>query len=325
MKFLSLLSSAAVALSLTGAALADTIKLKLGHTGAPTHHYQTISKQFADAVKERTNGEIEIQVFPADQLGKQLEAVEGTMLGTQDIFLVSDTVLSNWVPDMGILNLPFLFSSLDDVHEVLEGPVGDKLEAKMDGTGAVVIGWWMGGLRNVTNNKQPITAPENLEGVKIRVPEGEVFVETFKAMGANPVVISFGELYTALQLGIADAQENPPAHILTKKFYEVQDYTSKTAHIYLGSPLIMNKAKLDAIPEEYRKILLDTATEMAGVHLKMVNDLENGQWAELAKLGNKINEVDTAPFKAATAPVIEKFKGKLDASIIEEIQSTLAN
>ncbi len=317
---------AAIALvsAMTGSAFADTVKLKLGHTGAPTHHYQMISQQFADKVKERTNGQVEIQVFPADQLGKQLEAVEGTMIGTQDIFLVSDTVLSNWVPDMGILNLPFLFSSLDDVHKVLEGPVGDKLEAKMEGTGAVVIGWWMGGLRNVTNNSKPILKPEDLEGVKIRVPEGEVFVETFKAMGANPVVISFGELYSALQLGTADAQENPPAHILTKKFYEVQAYTSKTAHIYLGSPLIMNEAKLNAIPEEYRKILLDTATEMAAVHLKMVNDLEDGQWAELAKLGNQISEVETGPFKAATAPVIEKFKNKLDAGIIEEIQAILA-
>ncbi|MBX2805480.1 MAG: TRAP transporter substrate-binding protein [Hyphomicrobiales bacterium] len=325
MKWTIFATTFSVVLSLSGAGLADTIKLKLGHTGAPTHHYQTISQQFADTVNERTGGAIEIQVFPADQLGKQLEAVEGTMVGTQDIFLVSDTVLSNWIPDMGILNLPFLFSSLDDVHKVLEGPVGDKLEAKMKGSGAVVIGWWMGGLRNVTNNEQPIMKPEDLEGVKIRVPEGEVFVETFKAMGANPVVISFGELYSALQLGTADAQENPPAHILTKKFYEVQAYTSKTAHIYLGSPLIMNEDKLNSIPEEHRKVLLDTATEMAALHLKMVNDLEAEQWAELERLGNKINDVDTAPFKAALAPVIDQFKQKLDAEIIEEIQTTLAN
>lgn len=325
MKMSKILAPVALAMTMIGAASADTIKLKLGHTGAPNHHYQTISLLFADTVRERTDGRIDIKVYPADQLGKQLEAVEGTMLGTQDIFLVSDTVLSNWIPDMGILNLPFLFSSLDDVHKALEGPAGDKLEAKMEGSGALVIGWWMGGLRNVTNDKQPITKPEDLQGLKIRVPEGEVFVETFKAMGANPVVISFGELYSALQLGTADAQENPPAHILTKKFYEVQAYTSKTAHIYLGSPLIINEAKLQAIPEPDRQILLDTATEMAAVHLKMVNDLEQDQWTELAKRGNKINEVDTGPFKQATASVISQFKDRLDASIIEEIQSTLAN
>ncbi len=310
---------------LAGMASADTVTLRLGHTGAPTHHYQTISELFADTVSERSNGEIQIDVYPADQLGRQLEAVEGTMLGTQDIFLVSDTVLSNWVPDMGILNLPFLFSSLDDVHEVLEGPVGDQLEARMEGTGAVVIGWWMGGLRNITNNEQPIMHPSDLEGVTIRVPEGEVFVETFRAMGANPVVISFGELYSALQLGTADAQENPPAHILTQRFYEVQAYTSRTAHIYLGSPLIMNEALLDSLSEEHRQILLETATEMAAVHLEMVNDLEDAQWAELAELGNQINDVDIAPFQEATAPVIEMFSETLDAGIIAEIQATLAD
>lgn len=308
-----------------GATFAETTTLKLGHTGAPNHHYQTISQMFADEVKARTQGAIKIQVFPADQLGKQLEAVEGTMLGTQDIFLVSDTVLSNWVPDMGILNLPFLFSSLDDVHEVLKGPVGDKLEEKMQGTGALVIAWWMGGLRHVTNDVKPVTTPADLEGVKIRVPEGEVFVETFKAMGANPVVISFGELYSALQLGTADAQENPPAHILTQKFYEVQDYTSMTGHIYLGSPLIMNEAKLMSLPQEHRDTLLAVAQEMSANHLKIVNELEAEQWSELERLGNRINEVDTAPFKEATAPVIEKFKQTLDAGIIEEIQTTLAD
>lgn len=318
------LSSLLAALSLTGLANADTVELKLGHTGAPTHHYQTISQLFADEVAARTDGEVTISVYPADQLGKQLEAVEGTMIGTQDIFLVSDTVLSNWVPDMGILNLPFLFSSLDEVHEILEGPVGDKLESRMQGTGAEVIGWWMGGLRNVTNNEKPITTPADLDGLKIRVPEGEVFVETFKALGAKPVVISFGELYTALQLGTADAQENPPAHILTQKFHEVQAYTSRTAHIYLGSPLIMNSDKLASLSEEHRNILLETAGEMAAIHLEMVNELEDSQWQELAELGNEINDVDVEPFKAAVAPVIEQFKGKLDAEIINEIQSTLS-
>ena len=320
-----LLMSSAVAVTLSTAASAEPITLTLGHTGAPTHHYQTISELFAETVAERTDGQVIIEVYPSDQLGKQLEAVEGTMLGTQDIFLVSDTVLSNWVPDMGILNLPFLFSSLDEVHEVLEGPVGDELESKMEGTGAVVIGWWMGGLRNVTNNRQPITTPADLEGLKIRVPEGEVFVETFRALGANPVVISFGELYSALQLGTADAQENPPAHILTQKFYEVQAYTSRTAHIYLGSPLIMNEDKLNGLPDEYRQILLDTATEMAAVHLEMVNSLEDEQWAELERLGNQINDVDTAPFPEATAPVIDAFRERLDADIIDAIQTQLAD
>lgn len=230
-----------------GAEAADSYRLKLGHTGAPSHHYQTICTLFAKKVAERTGGKVQIDVFPADQLGKQLESVEGVMVGTHDMVLASDTVLSNWVPNMGILNLPFLFNDLSDVRKVLDGPIGARLAKELEPHGAVVIGWWENGMRHVTNNKRPIKTPDDLKGMKIRVPEGEVFVETFKALGAGPTVVSFGELYSALQLGTVDGQENPPAHILTQKFYEVQKYASRTGHIHMSSPLIMNKALLDEI------------------------------------------------------------------------------
>ena len=129
-------------------------------------------------------------------------------------------------------------------------------------------------MRHITNNKRPIKTPEDLKGLKIRVPEGEVFVDTFKALGAGPTVISFGELYSALQLGTVDGQENPPAHILTQKFYEVQKYVSRTGHIHLSSPLIMNKALLDGMPEAYQKAIIETAKELGPVHTQMVEDLE---------------------------------------------------
>lgn len=323
-----LLLSLALALVLLGALpgaaqAAKTYKLKLGHTGAPNHHYQTICTQFADLVKQRTNGGVEIAVFPADQLGKQLESVEGCMIGTHDMVLASDTVLSNWVPDMGILNLPFLFKDMWDVRKVLDGPVGDRLAKKLEPHGAVVIGWWDNGMRHITNSKRPITIPDDLKGIKIRVPEGEVFVETFKALGAGPTVISFGELYSALQLGTVDAQENPPAHILTQKFYEVQKYVSRTNHIHLASPLIMNKALLEGMPQEHRKAILDTARELGPVHTRMVEDLEKKQWEEVAAKGMKINDVDNKPFQEKVRPVIDRFRAKLDATIIDDIQKTL--
>jgi tripartite ATP-independent transporter DctP family solute receptor len=298
-------------------------KIKLGHTGAPNHHYQTICTQFADLVKERTNGGVEISVFPADQLGNQLESVEGTMLGTHDMVLTSDTVLSNWVPDMGILNLPFIFKTNADVRTILDGPIGEKMAKKLEPHGAVVIGWWDNGMRHITNSKRPINAPDDLKGIKIRVPEGEVFVETFKALGAGPTVISFGELYSALQLGTVDGQENPPAHILTQKFYEVQKYVSRTGHIHLSSPLIMNKALLDGMPKEYADVVVKTAMELGPVHTQMVEELEKEQWKSVAEHGMAINDVDKTPFQEKVRPVIEKFKKKLDAQIIDDIINTL--
>ncbi|WP_022666170.1 TRAP transporter substrate-binding protein [Desulfospira joergensenii] len=302
---------------------AKKYKIKLGHTAAPTHHYQDICLEFAKIVAQKTDGNVEISVFPANQLGKQLESVEGCMYGTHDMVLTSDTVLSNWVPDMGILNLPFLFNDMWEVRKVLDGPVGDKLAKQMEPLGAVVIGWWDNGMRHITNSKRPIKTPEDLDGLKIRVPEGEVFVDTFKALNAGPTVISFGELYSALQLGTVDGQENPPAHILTQKFYEVQKYVSRTGHIHLSSPLVMNKALLDSMPTEYQKAILDTAREMGPIHTQMVEDLEKQQWIDVAKNGMEVIDVEKKPFQDKVQPVIEKYKKKLNAEIITEIIDTL--
>lgn len=298
--------------------------LKLGHTGAPTHHYQDICMLFADEVAKKTNGKIEIQVYPSDQLGKQLEATEGVMLGTHDMLLSSDTVLSAWVPDMGILNLPFLFNDNWEVRQILDGPIGVQLADKVLPFGATVIGWWDNGMRHISNNKKPIKSPDDMKGLRIRVPEGELFVDTFKALGAGPTVISFGELYSALQLGTVDGQENPPAHVLTQKFYEVQKYISLTSHIHLASPLIMNSDLLASMPEDLSKILVDTAMAMGPVHTQMVEDLEEEQWKEIIAQGMEVIEVDKAPFRQMVEPVINSYKSKLSASIIEDIQKTLA-
>lgn len=292
---------------------------RLGHTGAPTHHYHEISELFAKLVGERTNGQIEVRVFPSDQLGNQMESIEGTMFGTQDMVLTSDMALSNWVPEAGIFNLPYIFR--DDAHTriVFDGPIGERFSKLVEPTGAIVLAWWDGGLRHVTNSKRVIKSPADLEGIKIRVPEGEVYLETFKAMGAIPTVISFGELYSALQLKLIDAQENPPAHILTQKFYEVQPYVSRTGHIRSSSPLLVNKDKFESMPKDLQKIMADTAQEMGAVHNKIVAELEKGQWEELTRLGMQIYDPEIEPFRKAVQPVYDIFKKKLDAGLIDEV------
>ena len=315
---------AVAALAVAGMVQAASYNLKFGHTGAPNHHYQKIAEMFADRVSDLTKGEVKIAVFPSDQLGKQLEITEGVMMGTHDMCQTSDTILSNWVPELGIGNLPFIFNDNSDYRKVFDGPLGEKFAKLIEPTGAVVIGWWENGMRHTTNNVRPITKPADFKGLNIRVPEGEVFVDTFKALGANPTVVSFGELYSALQLKAVDGQENPPAHVVTQKFYEVQKYISKTGHIHMSSPILMNKALLDSMPKAYQDAILRAGREMGPIHTKMVEELENEQWKEIAAHGMKINEVDKAPFREAVKPVIEKFKSKLDAKLIEEVQACVA-
>lgn len=297
----------------------EVYKIKLGHTGAPDHHYQMISEQFAELVEERTDGNVQISIFPSDQLGDQNTSVEGVMAGTLDIVLTSDTVLSNWVPDLGVLNLPFLFNDSEHVRNVLDGEIGDALGSKVEEHGAVVIGWWENGFRHITNSKQEILSPDDLQGLKIRTPEGEVFIESFKALGASPTPISFGELYSALQLGTVDAQENPPAHVLTQKFYEVQDYISKTDHIHISSPLLMNKELLESLPTEYQDVIKETALELAQEHTDLVLELEDEQWKEIEENGMVVTEVDKQPFIDAVKPVYEKYENELDGEIIQGI------
>lgn len=317
---LGLLTALPLSHSIAQAAEDDQVfQIRLGHTGSPDHHFQTISKRYADLVDQRTDGKVKITVYPSDSLGKQMELVEGTIIGTNDMVLTSDAVLSNFVPETGMINLPFIFRDADHVRQVLDGEVGRALSEKVEQQGAVVVGWWENGFRHVTNSQKPITQPENLAGMKLRVPEGPIFVDTFETLGANATPIAFTELYSALQLGVVDGQENPPAHILTQKFYEVQDYASKTGHIYLSSPVLINKALLDRMPEEYQKVILDTGKEMAAEHTEMVVSEEAAQWKEIEELGMEVNDVEKGPFVEATKSVIAKYRETFGPDLIDQI------
>lgn len=318
-------AAAAAFLAATGSAhAAKKYTLKFGHTGAPNHHYQQIGLLFAKRVSELTGGNVKIEVFPSDQLGKQLEITEGVMIGTHDMCQTSDTILSNWIPDFGIGNLPFIFDDDWAYRRVFDGPVGQKFAKLVEAKGAVVIGWWENGMRHVTNNKREIKSPADMKGMNIRVPEGEIFVDTFKALGTNPTVVAFGELYSALQLKTVDGQENPPAHIVTQKFYEVQKFVSRTGHIHMSSPILMNKKLLESMPKEYQEAILKAGREMGPIHTKMVEDLESAQWKEVAAKGMKITDVDKAPFREAVKPVIAKYKKKLNAALIDEVIAAAA-
>lgn len=293
--------------------------LKLGHTGAPNHHFQAICSEFAERLAEETDGAVQIEIYPSDSLGKQMELVEGTFFGTNDMVLTSDAVLSNFVPEVGIINLPFLFQDSAHSRRALDGDVGQALAAKVEAQGAMIVGWWENGFRHVTNSKRSIYTPDDIKGLKLRVPEGPIFVDTFTQLGVLATPIAFTELYSALQLGVVDGQENPPAHILTQKFFEVQDYVSRTGHIYLSSPVLISQAALDRLDTDQRAALLRVGRAMAPIHTDMVLAAEDTQWKEIAAQGMQINDVDKAPFIETTAPVIEKYRGKFGPEIIDAV------
>lgn len=319
-KSLLVLLVALFCFSLMANAIAEPqVVIKMGHTGAPNHHYQQTAEKYAEEVLAATNGAVKVEVFPSDQLGNQMESTEGVMFGTHDMVLTSDMVLSNWVPEYGILNLPFLFKDNAHLRRALDGEVGQKFAALVEPTGATVVGFWDNGFRHITNSKHEIKSPADLNGLKIRVPEGEVYLDTFQALGALPTVISFGELYSALQLKTVDGQENPPAHIITQKFYEVQKFVSRTHHIHSCSPLLINTGKLLSIPEEYRQTFIDITMKYGAIHTDLVAELEVEQWAEVAERGMTITDIDPEPFKEAVQPVYEKARAKFGNELIDAI------
>jgi tripartite ATP-independent transporter DctP family solute receptor len=294
---------------------------KLGHTGAPDHHYQVGSLKFAELVAKKTNGKVEIKVFPADQLGKQRQLVEGCQLGTVDMVLTSDVLLSSFVPVVGVLNLPFLFKDTKQVGDVLDGPVGKKIDDAVAKKGLIVIGWWENGFRHITNSRKPIKTPADLQGLKIRTPEGNVFIETFNSYGAGATPMSFGELYSALQLGTVDGQENPTSHVLSQKYYEVQKYLSLTYHIHVAEPLLMSAKIYKTLPTEYQKALLEAGKEVTVWMRKEVNSMEAKEIAELKIKGMKVNKADIKAFKEASKKIYAKFEPIFGKELIAEITS----
>ena len=304
-------------LLLPGAAIA-AVNLKLGHTGAPNHHYHITCEKFAEAVKQKSKGEIEITVYPSDQLGNQRQLVEGAQLGTVDMVLTSDSQLSSFIDVYGVLNLPFLFRDITHVGKAMDGAVGEFFSREAEKKGLVILGNWENGFRHVSNSKRPIAKLEDLKGLKIRTPNSQVTLEAFKALGALPTPMSFGEIYSALQLGTVDGQENPIAHILTQKWYEVQKFFSLTFHQHNVEPLCMSKIIFDALKPEYKKILLEEAKAHASVSRNMVTDDEAKQLEEL-KTKIAVNAVaDLKPFQDACKSVYDNARQKYGA-IVDQI------
>ncbi len=298
---------------------AEAAKFKLAHTGALDHHYQKGCEMFKKLVEERSKGALQIQIFPSDQLGKQRETVEGAQIGTVDMVLTSDVLLSAFEPTMGVLTLPFLFADMDHIAKVMDGPIGDDLAANLEKKGLTVLGYWENGFRHITNSKRPIVTPADLKGLKIRTPEGPVFVDAFNAYGASATPMAFGEVYTALQLKVVDGQENPIAHVLTQKFYEVQAYLSLSNHIHSVEPLLMSTMVFKPLPDDQKKLLKQAGKDTAVWVRKEVQAIEA---AQLKQIEGKIaiNKADMKAFEAASEPVYKKYEARF-GDLIKRIKA----
>jgi len=277
--------------------------LKLGTSTQPTHIYNQAAEFFGKIVAEKTGGEVEVKVFPAAQLGSERDMVEGLQLGSLEMTLTSTGPLGNFVPQIKLFNLPFLFKDRESCYRVLDGEIGTQIADRFVKVGVRSLGWYENGFRNITNSKHPVNSPDDMKGLKIRVMEDDVFILTMKAMGASPLPMAFGELYTALEQKTVDAQENPLAVIYSSRFFEVQDYLAMTGHFYSPAVLLISEITWKTLTPEQQKIIADAATQARdyerGLSLKADQELESA----CKKAGMSITHPDKAPFAKAVASV----------------------
>jgi TRAP-type transport system periplasmic protein len=307
----------AAALSLGSA---QTYTLQLGHGAQDSHPTQLGAERVAELVAERSDGRLRLEVFPNRQLGEERELVEGLQLGTVDIAVVSTGPLGGFVPRINVVDLPFLFRDAEHAYAVFDGPIGDDLLAEFETIGIKGVAFWENGWRHLTS-KRRVAVPSDLQGVKIRTMENEVHMDAFSALGAGPVPMVWGEVYTSLQQGVIDAQENPITVIYTNALWEVQDYVHLTGHVYGPHLVLVSQLSLARLPEDLQEILIDAIREVSSYQRQQAAELEAEMSILLQEQGMEILEVDTEPFRDATAAVLERYAGRFGDGLIEEIQA----
>ena len=299
------------------------VELKLASMTPTSHTYNQGAAKFVELVKQRSNGRIDIKIYPEGQLGKgERELLEAIQQGTIDVYVGSTAPLSGFSATMGILDLPFLFRDYAHVDTVLDGPIGRQLMDEIEKSGMKGLAFWENGFRNLTNSKRAVKAPTDAKGLKIRTQENKIHIAAWKAVGVNAVPMAWGEVYGALQQKAIDGQENPIAVIYSVKLNEVQKYLTLSQHVYSPAMIIFSLKKWQAFSKEDQDLLLKAALETAAYQRKLGRDNEAKQIAELAERGMAVTkDVDKAVWLKAMKPALEEFIPQFGKDRVDAIQA----
>jgi TRAP-type transport system periplasmic protein len=315
------LSAGTALLPLAAPAQAPTT-LNMNISVAQNSHYGVAVEAFAREVETRTGGRYRVQNFYSGALGAERESVEGVQLGTIDLTLTSTGPIPNFVPEVAILDIPFLFRDYAQARAVLDGPIGQDMLKRFPPKGIVALAWAENGFRHMTNSKRPVNVPEDLKGLKMRTMENPIHIQAYKQFGILPTPMAFTEVYTALQQGTVDGQENPLSVITSAKLDQVQKNLTLTGHVYSPSLILMNKAQWDKLSDADKQAFLDAAKEAVKANRARVDNDEKMAVAELRAKGMAVVEVvDKGKFQAVLAPVYADFGKRFGQENIDRIQN----
>lgn len=290
----------------------ENFVLQAGHSLPEDHPYEIALKRMAENIEERTNGQVTIETFPNSQIGAERELTEGLTLGTVDIAISSTAPISNFVSELKVLDLPFVFNNRDSAVDVLEGEIGEELFASINEQGIVPLSWGENGFRHITNSLHPINTPADLQGLRIRTQENEVHMAAFEALGANPSPMAWTEALTALQQGVVDGQENPAIVADQFNLYDAnQKYMTLTGHVYSATIFMLSQETYDKLPEELRDIVVEEGQQAGAYQRELIIEMEQESLQKLKDQGiEMIEDVDVEPFRSGISSVYDNFENQ---------------
>lgn len=297
--------------------------LKMAYALSKTSHYGVAADAFEKAIGQSTNGQVKIQQFPNSALGGEREVIEGLQLGTIDLAVVSTGATLNFVPETGVIDIPFLFRDLDHARKVLDGPIGQKLLADFPEKGLIALAWGEQGFRHLTNNVRAVKTPTDLKGLKIRTTENPIHITAFRKIGMLPTPMAWPEVATALQQGTIDGQENPISVIVSAKLSQMQKYLSLTAHVYGPALILMSPSVYEGLSDEDKTKFKAAGVASAKAMRAFVDNVEKSGVETLKKEGMQVEEnVDHDAFVKAVEPVYPEFYKKFGKELVESIRNT---
>lgn len=278
--------------------------------------------KFKEIVEEETDGAIAVETYHSGQLGDDRTAMEALQLGSQEVTIPSTSPVANFIEEFAVFDIPFLFPNEQVADAVLDGEIGTKLLEMLDEQNLVGLAYWENGFRDMSNSKGPVESIDDLEGLKLRTMENDLHLAAFTELGANPAPMAFTELFTALQQGTVDGQENPLSTIYLEGFHEVQDYVSDTHHIYTPFVFLVSKPFFDGLPEDYQEILRSAAVE-AGQYQREINREANEEYKQgLIDAGVEFTEMSDeakAEMREAVLPVVDEYADTIGRDLVEEM------
>ena len=319
------LAACGLAIAVSAQAQIKERTLRFATVNPPGHPIVAGMEKFAAVVNQKSGGKITVKLFPGSQLGGDVEVLASVQGGTIDITSMNSGILQNQVKEFAIVDFPFLFDNGKEADAVMDGPVGKELAEKLPAKGLVNLAYWELGFRDLTDSKRPVTKLSDIEGLKLRVIQSPIYVDTWKALGANPVPMAFPEVYSGLEQKTIDGQENPVTVILANKFNEVQKYLALTHHVYNPQSVLMSKKTWDSLSKQEQDIITAAAKEATAYQREFSREASGKALAELKKTMTvtEIAPAEMAKIRAAVKPVVDKYTADVGPALVKQLYAEI--